>query len=235
MTNFIILDIETNTDSRYNRTANFLYNDIVAYSIKDSQRQETHYTDSSLRSEYIEDLVTELCRHDLIVAHNAKFEMLYLWEYDKIQDWLRKGGKIYCTQLAEYYLSNYQTQFAALRELATTKYGCPVREKKMEEYWKQGIDTSDIPEDLVLEDVKNDVLDTYKIYIEQQKETDIRGKEFRRTIEIQNDLLLSTIEMEYNGFKVNKNTLVRNKTELQAELAQHEQDLKGLIERYWKV
>lgn len=235
MNNAIILDIETESKKHNNRIACACCNQIIAYSIKDDKEQITNYiyNDSDLDA-----LIQILIQYDAIIAHNAKFEMLYLWKYSEIQDWLKKGGRIYCTQLAEYYLTDFQTKWGALRDIAVNKYKCPERTKWIDDLLFKNKNseykcTSELPVNKVLEDVDNDVKDTYQVYIMQQKEIKSRGKKFENMIEIQNEVLLSTIEMEYNGMAIDINILNRNQTELQAELNVAEQELKAIIDKYW--
>jgi DNA polymerase I-like protein with 3'-5' exonuclease and polymerase domains len=232
---YLILDIETNSKEAYGRTANPYVNDVVAYSIKNNESQHTDYC----KQHYdFESIVPIIAGHDVLVAHNAKFELLYLWKYPELQRWLQEGGRIYCTQLAEYNVSNYQHQWAALRDLATTKYGCPERTKWLDHLLFKNKssrynDVSDLPEDKVLEDVKNDVLDTEQIYLRQRDIIRQRGLE--KTIEIQMDMLLSTIEIEANGFAVDRKTLEDDRAELQTELQECEIELQGLIDKYWRI
>src|ERR1700733_6066729 len=204
MINYIILDIETNSEEKFGRTANFIYNDIIAFSLKTQDFQLTHYVYDKAD---IEDMISIICKYDVLVAFSAKFECLYLWEYDQFQKWLQLGGKIWCPQLAEYYISNYKDQCASLRNTAVNKYECKERIKWLDQllfknkmsFYK---DVDELPIDKVLEDVENDVLDTESIYCIQQELIDQRGQIFRNLIKNQMELLLSTSEIEYNGFKI---------------------------------
>lgn len=231
---YLIIDFETGSKEVFGRTANPWYNELVAFCIKTE--------DVDFYTQYVRDpeeakteIVSFIQNEEVMVAHNAKFEMLYIWDSEELQDWLKQGGKIYCTQLAEYYLSSFQEQYAGLRDIAVRKYRLPEREKRQEKYWGAGIDTGDIPEADVLYDVENDVKDTYHIFLEQQKEVTKRGQIFRNMLEIQNDFLLATTECECNGTYIDQEVLQKNKKALEEELKEIEEDLQSMIQKYWRI
>ena len=233
MNSYLILDLETNTLEKYKRKANFMYNDIIALGYKacDLPLAKAWYTRDVSLSE--KDLKNLLDNYNIIVGHNIKFDLLYLWKYEALHDWFKEGGTIWDTQLAEYILTGQQTKFSSLRALATEKYGCPARDKLMEPYWEQGTDTKDIPEELVIKDVKNDVLDTETIYTQQRKTSE--DLNMFKLIEFQMDGLLATAEMEYNGLFVDNNVLEKNRLELIEELQKDKANLMELVNKYWRA
>jgi len=158
--------------------------------------------------------------------------LLYLWSLDDLQNYFKRGGKIWDTMLAEYIISGQQHKFPALRDIAVNKYGCKERTKEMEEYWNKGIDTSDIPKELVLKDVEQDVLDTEQIYLAQLEKAKYLG--MTRLIELQGDAILATTEMKYNGLKIDLEVLEANKKSLIQSIKQEEEKLNELVNRYWK-
>jgi DNA polymerase I-like protein with 3'-5' exonuclease and polymerase domains len=180
-----------------------------------------------------EDIIQVIEKSDVLVAFNAKFELLYLWSENRLQEWFQKGGRVYCPQLAEYFLTSMQTKFAGLRDLSVYKYGLKERQKLMEPYWENGVDTCDIPRELVLEDCDADTEDTLGIYNLQQEDLKTRSVTFQNFLDVQMDFLLSTCEIEYNGLCVSKEVLNRNSKELEEELLEVNKELESLVERYW--
>lgn len=83
---------------------------------------------------------------DIIVAHNSKFEIMWLlrYQWDKVCDFISKGGIIWCTQFTEYQLSGKTTKLASLEKVAL-KYGGFKKYDKIKEYWQAGIKTEEIP------------------------------------------------------------------------------------------
>lgn len=237
MNNFVVLDLETESKEKFGRTANPWFNKILAYSIKDIKYQITNYC---YQEDDIETLVDLIIQYDTVVAHSAKFECLYLWKYSKFQEWLKKGGKIYCTQLAEYYITNYQTQWAKLRTIATDKYKCPVRSKHIDDLLFKNKDAkykcvSELPTELVLEDVDSDVKDTFDVYTQQQEYLISLGKTFRNLLGNQMEDLLATTEMEYNGFAYDAKVAKEDQVILEKELVVCEKELNILVDKYWRI
>lgn len=235
MTNYAVLDIETTNNNLYDRVCDPFNNRIVAWSLKTNKESITWYM---REEEEIEILLDQIKESDVLVAHNAKFECMFLWKYPEFQEWLQRDGKIFCTQLAEYNLTNYQNQWAKLRDIAVNKYSCQDRNKWIDDLLfknKQSLYkcVSELPEDKVLEDVESDTLDAESIYLQQLKLISERGLEI--TINNQMDTLLATIEMEYNGFSVDKNTLQTNQKELQLELAECQKEIQVIVDKYWRI
>lgn len=214
---YICLDIENdnNPETRYGRKAgNFLFDKIVAVGWKDKHLVQSLYTNEVPRQFYK--------GYDLIIGHNLIHDLLFLWKDSWLQDWLKAGGRIHDTMYAEYLLSGQQLTYKdlGLRKLAVEKYGCKEREKKMEKYWDEGKLTSEIPKELVLEDVSNDVLDTEQIYLKQIEALEEAG--MTNLFEGIMDFELATIEMTYNGMFINKEIFEKNKAALKQELLNRE-------------
>lgn len=230
MLNYLVIDCENDNSDKYERKAgNFLYDPIVAIGIKELQYEvvAVYFDDSD------EDVDFIWPNAQIIVGHNIKHDLLFLWNIPQLQTWLQQGGQIWDTQLVEYIITGHQSRYAALRDLAVNKYGCIAREKLMEKYWDQGFKTSEIPKDMVLEDVKNDVLDTEQIYLKQLEIVKSQGQQM--LIKTQMDGLLATIEMEYNGMKISLDTLEANKLQLQAKLEEKQAQLLELVRPYWRI
>jgi DNA polymerase I-like protein with 3'-5' exonuclease and polymerase domains len=235
MSEYLILDLETTIKKSFKRTANPLDPDnrIIAIGTKLKDRKaHGEYVDWRLGDgPGVQDFETT---KDIIVGHNIKFDLLYLWKYKGVQDFIQRGGKIWDTQLAEYYLTGQQTRWydCSLRDLAVRKYGCPERTKYMEEYWNKDICTSKIPKEIVLEDVKNDVMDTEQIYATQLTKAQELGM-LPLLETVMNELLVTT-EIEYNGMYIDRQVLENNKLELELQLIDIEQEFNELVRKYWK-
>lgn len=226
---YLVLDLETNTETYLGRTASYLKNDVIAMGIKpQGKSSESFYLiNISINNSF---KFFDLEKFDVLVVFNATFDLLYLWKYDQFQNWLKKGGKIYDPQLAEYMLSGQRYKYPSLRDLAVKKYGCKEREKKMEVYWDKQINTCDIPRELVLEDVTNDVLDTEQVMVKQVALLKKEG--MFALVMARMDGLLATIEMEYNGIYLDKYVLEKNKKEIEGELKNIYKDLEEQSKGY---
>ena len=152
MGKYMVLDLETQTHNKYKRKANpFLKeNYIVArgWKIEGQPRCTAVFYDShdDVKPLDIPDDV------DVIVAHNAKFELLYEMRFstESLHNFFKRGGRIWCTQYAEYLLNAQQQKYhmAPLDEVAVT-YGGRVKIDGVKLLWEQGVQTSDIDQDLL--------------------------------------------------------------------------------------
>lgn len=229
----MVLDLETGNEEVNNRTAHFMYNDIIAYSFKKyNQPQKTVYCTDYDTAE--EDIIMNLKDCNILVAHNTKFELLYLYAEDEFQEWIKGGGRIYCTQLAHYFLQDMRETYPALRDIAVRCYNCPFRLKNIEKYFKEGKHTSEIPRDELLFDVENDVKDTEQIYLKQLEAIGRRGEIYKTMIDIEMEFLLSTTEMEYNGMFIDEEEVKTQQQTLQKESEEIQIEIDKLLEIYWK-
>lgn len=225
---YTCFDLETGNEEVNNRTANFMFNDIVCYSIRSNIGTNKDIYVSDLTN-VEEDIVTDLKKTDVFVAFNAKFDMLYLW--NELQPLIQEGKKVFCPQLAHYIMTG--EKFPALREIAVRDYNCPEREKNIDKYFEEGYATQDIPPEELLFDSANDTEDLERIYLKQQGMIDRRGRIFKNFVETQMDFLLATTEMEFNGFKIDVKNLKELDRGLEVELQQNQEEIESLIEKYW--
>lgn len=223
---YLVLDLETTIKTGYGRKGNPFLNRIVAFALKNSM---INISDIESNPNTIMKSVPGTIK--TIIGHNLKFDLLYLWKSDRLQYMFQEGLKIWDTQLAEYILSGQQHKYPALRDIAVNKYGCDEREKVMEPYWEKGICTAEIPQDLVIYDVKNDVADTESVYLQQLERADELG--MLTYIEAIMDGLLATTEAEYNGLYVSKQKLLQNKALLEKDLERHLHEFLIKIKPYW--
>lgn len=266
-----VVDLETGIQEALGRKGCYLINDIVAMGVAYQGKAQSKYYTSTDFNEALQFLDNT----DIIVGHNIKFDLLYLWKLPKLQEWLSRGGRIWDTQLAEYMLSGQQHKYPALRDIAVNKYGCKEREKRMEKYWDDktikvldwrtkalikdfpygtdrftvaewadenfkgsidivygAIDTKDIPKDLVLEDVENDVLDTEKVMLAQVGTA--KKHEMYDLVMEQMEGLLATTEMEYNGLSIDNDEFKSNKNSIIDDLEAAYIKLKVISGEYYK-
>lgn len=237
--NYVVLDIENNNTKRYKRKAgNFLYDKIVAIGVCGEGLASggntfsiSSYTRTYTGLEYEDYLGKLLSGCVLLVGHNLKHDLLFLWKYKALQDWLRRGGKIWDTQLCHYMITGQQELYPSLRDIAVRFYGLPLRDKRMEQFWTQGFQTSDIPKEEVLYDVTQDVLDTEAVFKQQFEICSANG--LLRLMDAECMALLSTAEMEYQGLYIDLDVLRKNRVDLENELEEKHKELNDLTEEVW--
>lgn len=236
---YLILDLETQTHPRFKRKANpFLpENYIVARGWKvegDARCTAEFYDDvDSVKSLHIPDDV------DVIVAHNAKFELLYEMRFsnERLHAFFKRGGRIWCTQYAEYLLNAQQQKFHmnSLDQIAPT-YGGRVKIDGIKALWDAGVQTSDIDRDLLLdyligteEEGRNsgDIGNTEIIYLGQIKAAEELG--MLTAIKLRMDGLCATSEMEFRGLKIDIERARNDLRKRLAEQAQADEELSQYI------
>lgn len=255
MISYIALDIENNSSNQYGRKAgNFLFDPIVAIGLCNEKETRSEY----IYPNKIKELKID---EDVIVGFNIKHDLLFLWHLDSLQHFFKRGGRIWDCQYAEYVLSGHQHKYPALRDIAVSKYGCKERQKhidnllfKRDNLKDTGLWTfyedlfasykalfsialndikqvSDIPYQLVQQDVENDVEDTASIYLQQLGKAEELG--MTKVLELEMDSILATCEMEYNGLHIDQAVLKMNKKQLELELKAEQEKLQELVKPYW--
>ena len=96
-------------------------------------------------------LVKALESASILVAHNATFEIQwFLHRYkDAFLAFIKRGGRIFCTQYAEYLLSHQTETYPKLDEVAP-RYGGTHKIDEVKLLWEQGVLTADIARELLI-------------------------------------------------------------------------------------
>lgn len=224
---YFVYDRETTTRTTFKRKANPFdpLNWTVALGYKhQGEGVETVYYDTS---EQVPVLPLKP-QTSLIIGHNIKFDMSYQYQADEMHKFLVGGGKIWCTQLAEYYLMGHQqqAQMVSMDDIVE-KYGGVLKIDEVKALWEAGVDTPDIPEDLLIRYLNGDIVNTEKIFLGQVAQAKKRG--MLPIIMARMDALLCTVEMEYNGLFIDKKQAYLDKHMLETELAELEVILEKSI------
>ena len=155
--NVLVLDVETTISNKGNPFD--LTNKLVCIGMKNPYNQIIFYQFD------LPDIQAWINEHQLIIAFNAKFDL----------HWLRKIGiniskiKVWDCQLAEFLLSNQTMKYPSLDEVAALYgLGSKIDTVKLE-FWDKGIDTDQIPRDILSEYLTQDLVLTQQIYEEQCK------------------------------------------------------------------
>jgi len=203
--NILTIDYETTTHENGNFHSN--KNKAVCLGSKlNSEQTQCFFNPENLCEEWISEV-------DLVVAFNAKFEL----------GWSRRLGfempkQVWCCQLAEYMLDR-QKPYPSLEETAK-KYGLPSKIDVVKtEYWDKGLDTTDVPHEILDAYCRQDVDLTYQIYLIQLKQFQTRPALYKLFKLACQDLLVLA-EMEWNGLPFNETLCKERADECQAEANQ---------------
>ena len=129
----------------------------------------------------------------IVVGFNIKFDLHWLSTLRNHQ----AGCQIWDCQLAEHILTGQRSPYISLNE-ALESYGLPVKLDVVKGYWDAGIDTDQIPVEVLEEYNKHDVMMTYELYKMQRS---IMTPEQINLLLIEGEDMKTLIECERNGIK----------------------------------
>lgn len=174
---------------------------------------------------------TEICRPDVVltnggpiainatrgmlIGHNIKFDLHYMMvNHESARTWLH-DGEIWDTQLAEYLLSGQTKTYPSL-DYCSEKYGGSLKDDQIKAMWDAGVDTEDIPIEMLKEYLHNDVNNTELVFLCQYDQARTLG--MLPLIKSQMKGLKATIEMEFNGMYFSKFIASKLRLEIQPKL-----------------
>lgn len=159
---------------------------------------------------------------DILVGCNVKYDI----------HWLRRYGiripakiKIWDVTIAHFLLAAQRHEYPSLDDILS-HYGLPLKHSKIKEYWKNGIDTDQIPEAELLPYMEYDIRGTYEVY--KRQTDDIENSGLSKLMWLCCADLLVLEEMEWNGMKYNKELSLEKARELRVEEASILNDLNKI-------
>lgn len=168
---------------------------------------------------------------DILVAHNAMFEMSWFFTRHKEEflKFLRRGGRVLCTQLAEYLLSHQTWTYPALDEVAP-KHGGTHKVDGIKALWDQGVLTSEMDPAMLREYLSGpcgDVNNTALVFYSQMQKLQAAGM-WRMFLERCEGMLAFSI-CEVSGLKIDREVADRNHAAQLLELAGIRTELDKMV------
>lgn len=162
---------------------------------------------------------------DLLVAHNAKYDIMYLQEAG-----FPIPPKVYCTMIGEYILARGQIIEKSLEAIAEARNVTRKKSELIDDYFKQGVGFEAMPLDLVLEYAEADVQSCGEIYLQQDAEyADERNRGLQPVVDLMNEMLLFLCEVERNGIRISLDTLSEVEADFVSEKLQIEKRLQEIV------
>lgn len=162
---------------------------------------------------------------DLLICHNAKFDLGWLLECGFVYD-----GPVYCTMIAEYVMLMGRPGALKLEALAEQWRLPAKRSDLIKEYWDKGIGFEAMPWAIVEEYGRADCVTTAHLFRTQQKRLkQDKNKGLVPTIKMMCEFLKNVLDMERVGVKIDLKALAEVKKEYIAELEQLDHDMMELI------
>jgi DNA polymerase I-like protein with 3'-5' exonuclease and polymerase domains len=212
----LILDVETTTYAKgnpFSRRNSLCY---VGTLSKQEKLYDVEYSEKPYSTELL-NIQQDVDNCETIVGFNIKFDLHWIKNYGII--FVNK--RVWDCQIVHFILSNQKATMPSLNDVAA-HYGLkPKLDVVATEYWDKGIDTKDIPRDVLEEYLSGDLELTKQVYEKQKEEVAKLPINRQRLISLHNQDLLVLEEMEFNGLLFDE----KKSTELGKETQQYIDEL----------
>lgn len=162
---------------------------------------------------------------DVLVAHNAKYDVMYLLEAGfKVPD------TVYCTMIGEYILARGQHIEKSLSAVAERRKVTLKKSDLIDGYFKKGIGFESMPLHLVLEYAEADVQSCGEVYLSQKEDySQPENEGLQPVVDLMNEMLLFLVEIERNGVCISLDTLAEVEKGFVAEKEEIEKRLSDIV------
>lgn len=237
MNKYLIFDRETENHEYKNRVASPFCNDNWTIALGWKKQGDSKCSYEYYSAKHLEKPLVIPDDVAILVGHNIKFDLLYGWSDPGLKNFLKRGGKIWCTQYAEYLLEG-QVQESQMNSMDSIvlKYGGRKKIDSVKALWESGFLTSQIDKDMLIDYLvgteqegrnSGDIGNTELIFLGQLKKAAELG--MVKSIMTRMDGLLCTTEMEYNGLKIDIAEAKRRMDVLNNELVEADKLLSSYI------
>ncbi|XNL98427.1 DNA polymerase [Acinetobacter phage vB_AbaA_LLY] len=174
----------------------------------------------------------DLLNSKVLVAHNLSFELHWLFatKFELIKKFLNNGGRVFCTQYAEFLIS-HQTEMYPKLEDCSVKYGGTKKIDAVKLLWEQGYKTSEIDQALLMEyladEHSGDVANTRRVCFAQVAYMQEVG--MYEMAKMRMDSLLFNAIATYNGLYVNMDVAKKNMDEQYKRIAELQEDVRSYL------
>lgn len=166
------------------------------------------------------------------VAHNATFEIQWMMRtYPKqFLEFLNSGGRVFCSQYAEYLLSHQLDMYPKLEDCAI-KYGGTKKIDEVKILWEQGVLTADIDQALLMQylgdNTYGDVANTRRVCFGQVAE--LRKHGMMGMFKERMDSLVFNAIATYFGLYVDTEVAARNQEQQENEINEIKQSILSML------
>ncbi|ACY66751.1 DNA polymerase [Klebsiella phage KP34] len=165
----------------------------------------------------------------MLVIHNMSFEVSWFLSYQRqhFEAFLKRGGRVYCTQHGEYIATDFQSMYPSLDETAP-KYGGTHKVDGVKILWEQGRRTSEIDATLLHDYLVNgDVPNTALCFYGQCAIFSERGQ--MQYVYERMDAALAWSFCQWFGLFVNMPIARKNQEEQEQRIREIKQELQQYI------
>lgn len=165
----------------------------------------------------------------MLVIHNMSFEVSWFLSYQRqhFEAFLKRGGRVYCTQHGEYIATDFQSMYPSLDETAP-KYGGTHKVDGVKILWEQGRRTSEIDATLLHDYLVNgDVPNTALCFYGQCAIFSERGQ--MQYVYERMEAALAWSYCQWFGLFVNMSIARKNQEEQEQRILEIKQELQQYI------
>lgn len=160
----------------------------------------------------------------LLVGHNIKFDLVWLWESGFIYT-----GRVYDTMLGEYLLLRGQKHSISLANSCERRHVSLKKGDLVEEYIHNGVGFDQMPPETVEEYGLADITSTRELYQAHQELYALDSNApMRKHLDLMNKFLPILANIEQNGIKIDFKQLHKVRSDYQIERSQLRIDLEDI-------
>jgi len=157
----------------------------------------------------------------ILIAHNAAYDLLWLWESG-----FKYDGPVFDTMLGEYVLQRGQKEPLSL-EACADRYLLDTRKQDtLKEYFAKGYSTRDIPHDLLASYLSHDLHATQELSDKLMRKLMTDSSSLMDTVTLTNQVCVTLARIYQRGFKVDMEVLEEVRQEFEQEKSQLIDDLQ---------
>lgn len=209
MRNYLVVDVETTISNKGNP---FDRTNKLCYIGTNNALYEIEYSNTPYKNS-LDEIQNQISSVETLIGFNIKFDLHWLKKYHL--DFSNK--RIWDCQLVHFILTGQVDPFPSLNKVCEY-YGL---ESKLnivsEEYWKNKIDTPNIPKELLEEYLTQDIKLTEQVYLKQLEQLET-VPHLKKLISLHNQDLLVLQEMEFNGLLYDVESSIKEGIKLNEEL-----------------
>lgn len=177
---------------------------------------------------------------DMIIGHNLKFDLAYIWNEPLLQKWVVNGGKVWDTQVAEYILTGQQHRLSSLAEIQEKHLGQKSKLNRISRLYERKIGA-----DKILK-ARHRCKRLYRVYeqycyddgrstLEVFKKQYIKSKncDMLAICQLYNDYLLALCCMENTGIHLDIPKAEELATQWRLKSIEHSKKSRDIIKSVW--
>ena len=218
----LTLDIENTTTERNGKLHLDPFepeNSLTMVGVLTDQGIEQHFpfdhADVPSQSHYHERVQWYLDQATIIIAHNAAYDLLWLWESG-----FKYDGPVFDTMLGEYVLQRGQKEPLSLEACAERYELDTKKQDTLKEYFRKGYSTRDIPYNELCEYLSSDLHATQQLSDKLMRQLMTDSSSLMDTVTLTNQVCVTLARIYQRGFKVDMDVLENVRQEFEEEKRQ---------------